>query len=56
VIAAQYGRKLDREISGSKLTIRELLNTAAKVKKGGWILRWRYVMKSSGKELIDIDI
>lgn len=53
---AQYGRTVDSAMDFSNLTFREILNRAAKIKKGGWILKWRYVSKTTGKELIDIDI
>ena len=56
VIKAQYGRTIDEGMNFSNLTFKELLNKVTKIKKGGWILKWRYVLKTSGKELIDIDI
>ncbi len=56
VIKAQYGRTLNEEMDFSNLTFRDLLNKITKIKKGGWILKWRYVLKTTGKELIDIDI
>jgi hypothetical protein len=56
VIKAQYGRTIDEGMDFSNLTFRELLNKATKIKKGGWILKWRYVLKTTGKELINIDI
>ena len=56
VIKAQYGRTIDEGMDFSNLTFRELLNKATKIKKGGWILKWRYVSKTTGKEIIDIDI
>lgn len=56
VIKAQYGRTIDEGMDFSNLTFRELLNKITKVKKGGWILKWRYISRTTGKELIDIDI
>ncbi|HLA96406.1 MAG TPA: hypothetical protein VK612_11850 [Pyrinomonadaceae bacterium] len=56
VIKAQYGRIVDQQMDFSNLTFRELLNKVTKVKKGGWILKWRYISSTTGKELIDIDI
>jgi len=56
VIKAQYGRTIDEEMNFSNPTFRELLNKVTKIEKGGWILKWKWVSKSTGKELIDIDV
>lgn len=55
-IKARYGRSLDKGIDLSNVTFREVLNKSTKIKRGGWILRWKGVAKQSGRELIDIDI
>jgi hypothetical protein len=56
VIEAQYGRKVDEEMNFSNLKLRDLLNKITKIKKGGWILRWKYYSKQHDLEFIDIDI
>lgn len=56
VIKAKYGRKINESMNFSNLTFRELLNKITKIKRGGWILKWRYVSKTTGKEVVDIDI
>lgn len=56
VIKAQYGRAINEEINFSNLTLKELLNKITKIKKGGWILKWKWISDKTGKEYIDIDI
>jgi 2-hydroxy-3-keto-5-methylthiopentenyl-1-phosphate phosphatase len=56
VIKAQYGKTVDEEMNFSNLTFRELLNKITKIKRGGWILKWRFTSKKTGQEYIDIDI
>ncbi|MEW6362163.1 MAG: hypothetical protein AB1477_08630 [Acidobacteriota bacterium] len=51
-----YGKKVSESMDFSNLTFKELLNKITKVKKGGWILKWRFVSKKTGEEFIDIDI
>jgi hypothetical protein len=51
-----YGRKVDEGMDFSNLTFRELLNKITKIKRGGWILKWRFISKKTGEEFIDIDI
>lgn len=52
----QYGRKIEAGMDFSNLTFRDLLNNITKIKGGGWVLRWRFISKKTGEELIDIDI
>jgi len=49
-------RKLPIEMNFSNLTLRELLNKIAKIKRGGWLLRQSYLYGSAEKEYIEIDI
>ncbi len=51
-----YGRKIDEGMHFSNLTFRELLNNITKIKKGGWILKWRFTSKKTGEEYMDIEI
>lgn len=51
-----YGRRIEEPMSFSDLTFRELLNRVTKIKRGGWILKWRFVSKKTCEEFIDIDI
>jgi hypothetical protein len=51
-----YGRKIDEAMNFSNLTFRDLLNKITKIKRGGWILKWRFTSKKTGQEYIDIDI
>lgn len=55
-IKARYGKAIEKGVEFEGLTFRDLLNSITKVKKGGWIVKWRYVSKLTGKELVDIDI
>lgn len=52
----QYGRTIDEGMDFSDLTFRDLLNKITKIKKGSWILKWRFLSKKTGEEYIDIDI
>lgn len=51
-----YGRKIDAGLDVSNLKFRDLLNKITKNKKGGWVLKWRFISKKTGEEFIDIDI
>jgi hypothetical protein len=55
VLDAQYGRKLEQGMDFSDLTFRDLLNRATKIKRGGWIVKWKWIT-GTGDEHIDIDI
>jgi len=55
LVDAQYGRVLDVGMDFSDLTFRDLLNRIIKVKRGGWILKWRRAT-ADGEEFIDLDI
>ena len=37
---ARYGRVIGEKLEFSNLTLRELLNKATKIKRGGWTLQW----------------
>jgi len=52
----QYGRTIDEGMDFSDLSFRDLLNKITKIKRGGWILKWRFISKMTGEEYIDIDI
>ncbi len=56
VLKAQYGRTLEVGMDFSNLTFRDLLNKITKIKRGGWILKWKGISRTTGKEEIDIDI
>ncbi len=56
VIKAQYGRAINVEMDFSNLTFRDLLNKITRIKKGGWILKWKRSMNAPGWEYIDLDI
>jgi hypothetical protein len=56
VLKAQYGRTISEGMDFSNLTFCELLNKITKIKKGGWILKWKGISKTTGTEYIDIDI
>jgi hypothetical protein len=56
VLKAQYGRRLDVGMDFSHLTFRDLLNKITKIKRGGWVLKWRGISKRTGGEHINIDI
>jgi hypothetical protein len=56
VLKAQYGRTIEVGMDFSNLTFRDLLNKITKIKRGGWILKWKGISKTTGKEEIDIDI
>lgn len=51
-----YGRKIDEGMDFSNLKFRDLLNKITKIKRGAWILKWRFISKKTGEEFIDIDI
>lgn len=55
-VQEMYGRKINESMDFSNLTFRELLNKITKIKRGGWILKWRFISKKTGEEYIDIDI
>jgi hypothetical protein len=55
LVDAQYGRVMDTGMDFFDLTFRDLLNRITRVKRGGWILRWRWIT-AKGEEYIDIDI
>ncbi len=56
VLKAQYGRTIDVKMDFSNLTFRDLLNKITKIKRGGWILKWKWMSPTTGEEQIDIDI
>lgn len=51
-----YDRKIDEGMVFSNLKFRDLLNKITKIKRGAWILKWRFISKKTGEEFIDIDI
>jgi hypothetical protein len=55
-IQEMYGRKIDEGMDFSNLKFRDLLNKITKLKRGAWILKWRFISKKTGEEFIDIDI
>ncbi len=55
LVDAQYGRVLDVGMDFSDLTFRDLLNKITRLKRGGWILRLRWIT-AEGEEYMDIDI
>jgi hypothetical protein len=56
VLKAQYGRTINVGMDFSNLTFRGLLNKITKIKRGGWVLKWKWIAKTTGAEHIDIDI
>lgn len=56
VIKAQYGRAIETRMDFSNLTFRDLLNKITKIKRGGWVLKWKGVARTPGWDEIDIDI
>jgi hypothetical protein len=56
ILKAQYGRRINVGMDFSDLTFRDLLNKITRIKRGGWVLKWKWFMKAPGWELIDIDI
>ena len=56
VLKAQYGKTIDEGMDFSNLTFRELLNKITKIKRGGWILKWKRMSNTTVEEHIDIDI
>jgi hypothetical protein len=56
VLKAQYGRTINTGMDFSNLTFRELLNKITKIKRGSWILKWKWSSNTTGEEYIDIDI
>jgi hypothetical protein len=56
VTEAQYGRVINEGMDFSNLTFRDLLNKATKVKRGGWVLRWKRVLANRGAEPTVLDI
>lgn len=55
-LKAMYGRQINENMNFSNLTFRELLNEIIRIKRGGWILKWRFLSTKTGEEFIDIDI
>lgn len=56
-IDPQYlSRPLGTDVDYSNLTVRDLLNKIAKIKKGGWSMRKNHYIDSTEKDYIDIDI
>ena len=55
-LKAQYGRTIDAGMDFSNLAFRDLLNKITKIKRGGWVLKWKWISTTTGKEEIDIDI
>ena len=55
-VQEMYGRKINESMNFSNLTFRDLLNKITKIKRGGWILKWRFISEKTGEEFIDIDI
>lgn len=49
-------RRTPQDLKMSKVKIREILNSLAKVKGGGWLLRFSKKKSDDGKEIIDLDI
>ena len=49
-----YERKLSEDLRFSDLTLRDLLNEITRIKRGGWILRWRQY--SNGKKCVNLNI
>lgn len=56
ILKAQYGRTIEVGMDFSNLTFRDLLNKITKIKRGGWILKWKWISNTDGEEYIDIDI
>lgn len=56
VTEAQYGRVINEGMDFSNLTFRDLLNKVTKVKRGGWVLRWKRVLANRGAEPTDLDV
>jgi hypothetical protein len=56
VLREQYGRTVNQGMDFSNLTFRDLLNRVTKIKRGAWILKWRFISQKTGEEFIDIDI
>ncbi len=55
-VQKMYDRKLNESMNFSNLTFRDLLNKITKIKRGAWILKWRFLSTKTGEEFIDIDI
>lgn len=55
-IESQYGRALGEKMEFSDLSLRDLLNKITVIKGGGWLLKWKPTVSSSGRDYIDIDI
>lgn len=56
ILKAQYGRAINVGMDFSDLTFRDLLNKITKIKRGGWVLKWKRSTDAPGWEIIDIDI
>jgi hypothetical protein len=56
VLKAQYGRTINVGMGFSNLTFRKLLNKITKIKRGGWVLKWKWKPKTTSWETIDLDI
>lgn len=56
LVRAQYGKRIDQDMSFSNLTFRELLNKITLVKRGSWVVRIVSRPKLGKPQHIDIDI
>jgi hypothetical protein len=56
ILKAQYGRTINVGMDFSNLTFRDLLNKITKIKRGGWVLKWKWISRTTGDEHIEIDI
>lgn len=56
LLTAQYGKTIEVGMDFSNLALRELLNKITKIKRGGWILKWKRMSVTTDEEHIDIDI
>ena len=49
-------RPLQNEFTGSKITLRDLLNKITRIKGGGWILKQNKRFDDKEKEFIEIEV